>query len=244
MQPEFKQQLCEHRNQLRQFKEQERAIRDFLLLCTPQSTIAYHAGAAAEILKWQTNGQFESQGRVYPFRQALLQTALVKMWQEPAFVPESSSNPERPLRYLKKIMVRLLEHQAQQQRTSGVQTVHPAQTSSESSASFAQVWCKHAADDLRKVSGLDVRHIIQRVEEVQAQPEKFHTDLPVAIEEMLLLEAREALGEIGLQRLRQEVEAWFENHRQKWTQQTFDNTVEEALRERLRERFRLPCLNI
>lgn len=103
-------------------------------------------------------------------------------------------------------------------------------------------WCKHAIDGLHKVNGLDVRHIIQRVEEVQAQPEKFHDDLPQAIEEMLLIEARESLGEMGMANLQQEVESWFENHREEWGEKTFRETVEEALRERLRERFQLPRL--
>lgn len=266
----LKQQLAEHRAQLRQFKEQERSIRDFLLLCTPQSTVAYHAGAAAEILKWQASGQFESQGREYPFRPKLLQAALAKMWEEAAFVPESSSNPERPLRYLKKIMVRLLEQQAQNQKAAGVQINTPLPPSRRECAGTGQAtppcppqgetppnppqggngmeqaltlaWCKHTIDGLHKVIGLDVRHIIQRVEEVQTKPETFHDDLPPAIEEMLLLEARESLGESGLKHLQQEIELWFAPHKGEWEQTIFANTVAEALRERLRERFRLPRL--
>lgn len=277
----LKEQIKNHRKNLREFDEYERTIRDFLLLCMPQTVIANHAKAAAEMLSWFEQGQFESQARQYPFPPKLLQTALLKMYEESAFVPESNSNPERPLRYLKKIMVRLIEQQAQSQQAAGVITTPPCppqgmgtppcppqggnavktspnplqRGSSENHplrgeggcgqewvAPLTAAWCKHALDGLRNVNGLDVRHLIVRVEDIRDNPELFTDDLPQAIETMLLVEAQEAVGRDGMIQLRKEVSSWFVGHENEWTAETLTQTINAALDERLRERFRLPRL--
>ena len=241
----LKQHIAQHRRAMRQLKEQERIARDFLLLCTPQSTIVNHQKAIAEMLRWQEHGSFESQGRTYPFRPQVLKAALLKMYNEPAFTPESTSNPDRPLRYLKKIMVHLIEMQSNQNQAAGVQVHSEASTASTMStppSTFVEAWCKHALDGLHKVHGLDVGVLIARVEAMLTDPQQFQDSLPAALEEMLFVQARERLGEKRLSALRREVESWFAEHKAEWSSTVFEEAVEEGLRARLREYFRLPQL--
>ena len=250
------------------FGDAERAVRDFLLLCLPGTVIKQHTKGLDEMRTWFAEGCFEHQSQAYPFQVRHFRIALQDMWDKPHFVPESKSDPTRPLRYLKQIMIGLAQKEDQARQASGIQVtpLNPPASGGKSelpadggkstipvSGEQPQksprlrgdqggplAWCRRFIAQCEAVkTGFNIQPLLGRLRNALQAPELL---TPQCVQELRNLLEMLILDYIGQHQadLRAEVEIWFAEHKTEWDPEIYEAAIQEGMRARVRECFALP----